>query len=198
MPEQFFLRAIDWFVPVSLRHDVAMLWQARIFVISHLTGPFLGGLSVVYLHNIDPDHPIHFEIIGGCVASFWLLPLVLRQTASQQLAAVISVVDLTFVSLYGSYFYGGMSSPFLAWVLVALLIGFFYLGEHKLMLLSIFGVLALGFSAAYVLNGGFPEHVAPAALANVSALSVCCATAYTSMMATYYAKVLTLQSHLEQ
>jgi len=58
--------------------------------------------------------------------------------------------------------------------------------------------LALGFSAAYVLNGGFHEHVAPAALANVSALSVCCATAYTSMMATYYAQVLTLQSHLEQ
>lgn len=196
--EPLHLRAIDWFVPASLRSDIALLWQARIFVVSHLAGPCLGVLIVSYLHGIDPNHPFHIGIIAAGIALFWLLPLLLRQTGKQGLVAVISVVDLTFVSLYGSYFYGGMSSPFLAWVLVALLLGFFYLSEHKLLLLGIFGTFALGFSAAYVANGGFPEHIPPATLAGVGALSVCCATAYTSMMAAYYAQVLSLQSHLEQ
>ncbi len=198
MSEPSFLRAVDWFVPAPLRSDIAPLWKARIFVVSHLAGPALGALIVAYLRGIDPDHAIHFWIIAGCIGVFWSLPLVLRQTARQRLVAVVSVADLTFVSLYGSFFYGGMSSPFVAWVLVALLIGFFYLGEHKLLLLGIFGTCALGFSLAYAMNGGFPEHAAPAALAGVSALSVCCATAYTSMMAAYYAHVLSLQSHLEQ
>lgn len=198
MPERSLLRVIDWFVPASLRSDVAPLWKARIFVVSHLTGPCLGALIVAYLYSIDPNHPVHFWIIATCTAVFWSLPLVLRWTAHQTLVGAISVADLTFVSLYGSYFYGGMSSPFLAWVLVALLIGFFYLGECKPLLLGIFGTFALGFAAIYVANGGFPKHVPPAALAGVSALSVCCATAYTSMMAAYYAQVLTLQSHLEQ
>ena len=197
MPERFPLSAIDWFVPESLRSDIALLWQARIFVVSHLAGPCLGALIAIYLRSIDPDHPLHVCVIAACVAVFWSLPLVLRQTGRQQLVAVISVADLTFVALYGSYFYGGMSSPFVVWVLVALLIGFFYLGEHKLLLLGIFGTLALAFSAAYAAHGGFPGHLAPAALAGVGALSVCCATAYTSMMAAYYAQVLTLQSHLE-
>ena len=198
MPERFFLRTIDWFVPVSLRSDIALLWQARIFVVSHLAGPCLGALIALYLRSIDPGHVVHFEVLVACTAIFWSLPLVLRQTARQRLVAVISVADLTFVSLYGSYFYGGMSSPFLAWLLVALLLGFFYLGEHKPLLFGILGTFAFGFSAAYAANGGFPEHVAPAALAGVGALSVCCATAYTSMMAAYYAHVLSLQSHLEQ
>lgn len=198
MAERFPLRAVDWFVPESLRSDIALLWQARIFVVSHLAGPCLGALIALYLRRIDPGHPVHFWIIASSVALFWSLPFVLRQTARQQLVAVISVADLAFVSLYGSYFYGGMSSPFVAWVLVALLLGFFYLGERKLLLLGIFGTLALGFSAAYAVNGGFPGHVAPATLAGVGALSVCCATAYTSMMAAYYAQVLSLQSHLEQ
>ena len=198
MPERLLLRTIDWFVPFSLRSDIALLWQARIFVVSHLVGPCLGGLIALYIRTIDPNHLTHFWIVVACTAVFWSLPLALRQTARQQLVAFISVVVLTFVSLYGSFFYGGMSSPFLAWVLVALLIGFFYLGERKLLLLGIFGTFALGFFAAYAANGGFPEHVSPAELAGVGAFSVCCATAYTSMMAAYYAQVLSLQSRLEQ
>ncbi len=44
MSERLPLRTIDWFVPASLRSDVALLWQTRIFVVSHLAGPCLGAL----------------------------------------------------------------------------------------------------------------------------------------------------------
>jgi signal transduction histidine kinase len=198
MPEKLFLGAIDWFVPQKLRTDIASLWRARIFVVSHLFGPCLGASIVVYLYNIDDRHGVHFWVIAICNAAFWLLPFALKFTARSQLVALMSVVDLTFVSLYGSYFYGGVSSPFLPWVLVALLLGFFYLGDHKLLLLGLFGTFAGGFSIAYLLNGEFPQYIAPDALSGVGILSMCCATAYTSMMAVYYANVLTSQSHLEQ
>ncbi len=198
MPEKLFLGAIDWFVPHSLRLDIASLWRARIFVVSHLFGPCLGASIVVYLYDIDDRHGAHFWVIAACDAGFWLLPFALKLTGRSQLMALLSVVDLTFVSLYGSYFYGGVSSPFLPWVLVALLLGFFYLGDHKLLLLGLFGTFAGGFSIAYLSHGQFPQYIAPSALSGVGILSMCCATAYTSMMAVYYANVLTSQSHLEQ
>ena len=192
------LSAVDWFVPPTFRSDIAKLWKARIFVVSHLVGPCFGAVIVAYLRNIDADHLNHSAVIGAGTMLFWLLPVILRQTGNQQLVAMISVATLTFVALYGSYFYGGMSSPFLSWVLVALLNGFFYLGENKRVLLGIFSVLASSFAAAYWWNQGFPEHIAATTLVGMDALSVGCATAYTSMMAAYYAQVLSLQSHLEQ
>ena len=38
---------------------------------------------------------------------------------------------LTFISLYGAFHYGGMSSPFVPWLLIALLLGFFYLAGRR-------------------------------------------------------------------
>ena len=34
------IRAVDWFVPAELQENTANLWRARIFVISHVLGPF--------------------------------------------------------------------------------------------------------------------------------------------------------------
>jgi hypothetical protein len=42
MVKETLVKAIDWFIPSTLRTDTASLWQARIFAISHLVGPFLG------------------------------------------------------------------------------------------------------------------------------------------------------------
>jgi signal transduction histidine kinase len=55
-----------------------------------------------------------------------------------------------------------------------------------------------GFFAAYWVNGSFPQHIAPQNLSGVGILSVACATLYTSMMAIYYAFVVTSQSQLER
>jgi signal transduction histidine kinase len=196
--ERVLLDTTDWFIPASLHTDTASLWRMRIFVVSHLFGPWLGALIVVYLFRVTPTHDAPFWIVVIGAALFWTLPVLLKLTGWANAVTLLSVADLTVISLFGSFFYGGASSPFLVWMLVALLLGFFYLGERKLTLLAIFGTSGLAFSVGYLVNGGFPTRIDPGATASVGLLSLCCATIYTAMMAAYYATVVAQQSHLEQ
>ena len=106
------------------------------------------------------------------------------------------MINLTFVTLYGSYYYGGVSSPFLPWLLTALLLGFFYLGERPVLVLGVFSVNIAGFYAAYAIRGSFPEYIPLSELTGVGIVSVVSATIYVSMMAIYYADVVTSQSLL--
>jgi signal transduction histidine kinase len=197
MARNSLLALMDWFVPQALRGETASLMKARIFIITHLFGPCLGASIVAYMFSIDPDH-IQVWVIALCVLIFVLLPFGLKLTGRLELLAVASVTTLTFVSLYGSYYYGGVSSPFLPWVLVALLLGFFYLRERPTLLFTVYGINLAAFYIAYLVNGGFAQRIPLEGLSGVGILSVCCATIYTAMMAIYYASVVTSQSELEQ
>jgi signal transduction histidine kinase len=190
------LRIIDWFVPAQVRVDEATLGRGRIFAFSHIFGPLLGQSISVYLYIADKNHGFHFWLIVACISAFWALPFILKYTHKLQLVALLSVVDLTFVTLYGSYHYGGVSSPFLPWLLTAVLLGFFYLGERPKLVLTVFGVNILGFYLAYALTGKFPQHIPLTELSGVGIVSVGSATIYVSMMAIYYANVVTSQSFL--
>jgi signal transduction histidine kinase len=190
------LRAIDWFVPHKARVDDATLGRARIFVFSHIFGPCLGHAISVYLYVADKNRGFHFWLIVGCISAFWVLPFALKFGQKLQTVALLSVVNLTFVTLFGSYHYGGVSSPFLPWLLTALLLGFFYLGERPLLVLSVFGINILGFYVAFAVTGKFPQHIPLGELSGVGIVSVVSATIYVSMMAIYYANVVTSQSML--
>jgi len=192
------LRIIDWFIPVELRFNTADLWRARIFTISHLLGPCSAIAILGFLYYALPAHDWVFWTICVLCGAFWLLPFALRFSRTLAWLALFSFCDLTFVSVFGSYFYGGVSSPFLPWCLAALLIGFFYIGDRPLLVLGIFTGQLAGFCAAYLLNGSFPERLPLSALSTVGMISVLCATLYTSMMAIYYAYVMTAQSALRQ
>ena len=60
-------------------------------------------------------------------------------------SALMSVELLAFTSLFGAYFYGGVSSPFLPWLLVSLLLGFFYLSERPILVVGLFTFNIAGF-----------------------------------------------------
>jgi len=192
------IAVIDWFIPVELRINTANLWRARIFVISHLLGPLSAVAILGYLYRALQVHDYVFWTICVLCGAFWLLPVGLKFSRTLTWLALFSFVDLTFVSVFGSFFYGGVSSPFLPWFLTALLIGFFYLGDRPLLVVGIFAVHLAGFSMAYVFNGAFPERVPLHELSTVGVISVLCATLYTSMMAIYYAYVTLAQSALRQ
>src|SRR5258706_15616269 len=196
MLQAAFLRRLDWFVPPQARTDAATLGRARIFAFSHVFGPFLGHAITTYLYYTDKNRELPFWVIVVCISLFWTLPLGLKFTGRLQQLALFSVANLTFVTLYGSYYYGGVSSPFLPWLLTALLLGFFYLGERPVLVLSVFGVNILGFYLAYIVRGSFPEYIPLAELSGVGIVSVVSATIYVSMMAIYYANVVTSQSVL--
>jgi len=198
MPKSQVLKAIDWFIPGELRVNNAVLWRARIFVISHLIGPWSAVVILYYLYRALETHDAVFWIICVLCGMFWLLPLGMRLTRTFFWIALFSICDLTFVSVFGSFFYGGVSSPFLPWFLTALLLGFFYLGDRPFLVLGIFGVHLFGFWIAYLLNGSFPQLLPIDGLSTVGVVSVCAATLYTSMMAIYYSYVMTAQSALRQ
>lgn len=192
------IKIIDWFIPAELRKNTANLWRARIFVISHLIGPCSAVAILGYLYRVLAVHDFVFWLICTLCGAFWLLPFALKRMRTLTWLALFSFCDLTFVSVLGSFFYGGVSSPFLPWVLTALLIGFFYLGDRALLVVSIFAAHLAAFCAAYVINGSFPERVPVGELSTVGMISVLCATLYSSMMAIYYAYVMMDQSTLRQ
>jgi len=196
--QQLLFDAIDWFVPEALRTDTATLWRARIFAITHLLGPCLAVLILTYLYQADPDPGIPFWTICSLCSAFPMLPFAMKLTKRLSWVALFSVCDLTFLSVFGSFFYGGVSSPFLPWFLTALLLGFFYLADRPFVVLGIFALNLVGFCFAYAITGAFPELVPVAALSTVGVVSVCAATLYTSMMAVYYASVITAESGLRQ
>ena len=124
------IRAVDWFVPAELQKSTATLWRARIFVISHVVGPFSAIAILGYLYRVLPAHDWVFWILCILCGSFWTLPFALKLARNLYKPALYSFCVLTFVSVFGSFFYGGVSSPFLPWFLTAQMLGFFYLSER--------------------------------------------------------------------
>src|ERR1700726_130727 len=87
---------IDWFVPEELRSSTATLWRARIFAITHLLGPSLGGgLILVYLYRADPNPGIAFWTICALDLAFPMLPFAMKLTKRLSWVALFSVCDLT-------------------------------------------------------------------------------------------------------
>ena len=192
------IAAIDWFVPASLRESTASLWQGRIFVISHFLGPFSAIAILGYLYRVLDAHDGVFWMLCALCGSFWLLPLALRWTGALFKPAFYSFCALTAISVVGSYYYGGVSSPFLPWFLTAQMIGFFYLSDRPRLVLGCITASLAAFAAAYLLEGSFPHRVPLQHLSTVGMISACAATIYNSMMAIYYAYVMVANSALQR
>lgn len=198
MLQSLLLRLADWFVPPSLKTDEAALGRCRIFVITHIIGPCLGQAISVYLFIADPHRGFPYWVIVGCIAAFAVLPLLLKVTGNLPALALFSVANLTFVTLFGSFFYGGLSSPFLPWLLTSLLLGLFYLGDRPLLVLTVFALNLAGFYCAYAMNGGLPQSIPPSQLTAVGLISLFAATIYVLMIALYYANVVASQAELQR
>lgn len=192
------IRAVDWFVPTELQKSTATLWRARIFVISHVLGPFSAVAILGYLYRVLPTHDWVFWTLCVSCGSFWTLPFALKLARNLYKPALFSFCVLTSVSVIGSFFYGGVSSPFLPWLLTAQMLGFFYLSDRPGMVLGIIGANLAAFTVAYLVTGSFPERIPVGNLSTVGMISVCAATIYNSMMAIYYAYVMVAQSALQQ
>ena len=192
------LKLIDWFVPAQSRRERSELGLVRVFVFTHLFGPLLAQSISLFLYLTDPKPGFAVWTMIIVIWSFWTLPFLLKFTRNLQLTAMISVEVLAFASLFGSFHYGGVSSPLLPWLLIALLLGFFYLGNRPLLVLGIFSVNLVGFFVAYLVHGGFDQRVPLNELTTVGWISIVSATVYMSWMAIYYVSVIALNSDLER
>jgi signal transduction histidine kinase len=191
------LRLIDWFVPHGANFERSELSMARNFVFTHLVGPILcQGISIfLYVTDPAPGFACWTVIIGTW--SFLALPFAYKLTGNLRAAALISVELLAFTALFGAFHYGGVSSPFLPWVLISLLLGFFYLSDRPGFVLLLFLMNVGVFVAAYMVFG-FSTTVPVEHLAPVGWISILSATVYMSWMAVYYANIVTMRSDVER
>jgi signal transduction histidine kinase len=186
---------IDWFVPVSMRYERSELSLARNFVFTHLFGPLISQSILLFLYWSDPRGGWPMWTICICVWSFWALPFFLKYTGNLYMTALISVELLAFTSLFGAFFYGGASSPFLPWLIISLLLGFFYLSKRPYTVILMFANNLCLFFTAYLIFG-FAERVPRDQLATVGWISIFSATVYMAWMAVYYAGMLSARSDL--
>ena len=191
------LKIIDWFIPDASRSDLSDLSLARNFVFTHLFGPLLSQSISIFLYRTDPEHGFACWTMIACIWMFWTLPFVLRYTRNLQKVALVSVELLAFTSLFGAYHYGGVSSPFLPWLLVSLLLGFFYLSERPILVISMFSFNICVFSAAYALYS-LPNHVPLSQMGTVGWISIMSGFIYMSWMAIYYASIMSMRSDAER
>lgn len=189
---------LDFFVPESFTGRTE-LEMARVFVFTHLFGPIIASPMIIFLYAITEQINYQLLVMVIGVISFATLPAILKYSRSMVLSALLSFQGLVGISLFGTYHYGGFSSPFLPWLIVGLLLGFFYLSKRSLLVVAIFSSNIGIFLGVVMWQGGFTDIVARDSLRLLSWLSISAATIYMSWMAIYYARVIALRSemHLE-
>lgn len=191
------LSIIDWFIPDAAKFERSELSLARNFVFTHIFGPLLSQSISVFLYLTDPAPGFACWTVIICTWLFWLLPFGLKYTRNLPLVALVSVEILAFTALFGAFHYGGVSSPFLPWLIVSLLLGFFYLSEKPQLVIGLFAFNIVSFYGAYAVYG-FPQLVPLSQLAPVGWISILSATIYMSWMAIYYANVMSMRSDIER
>ncbi len=65
---------VDWFIADDVRSGSNELRRRRMFLISHLLGPFLGHPITAFLYINDPHPWPHVHILGAAITLFWLFP----------------------------------------------------------------------------------------------------------------------------
>ncbi|NKB15718.1 MAG: hypothetical protein HC774_00390 [Sphingomonadales bacterium] len=164
----------------------------------HLLGPLMGHSVTGYLLFSLQLDGWQFWVLEAGVASFFLVPFILRWHGDMRLPTMLSVQMLVGVSLFGSFFFGGISSPLLPWFLIAMMLGFFYLADHFGQVLAGIGVQLAVFITCRLILGEFPELVGPSDLFVPNILSIIASLTYMIMLCLFYEAVMRFSLRLEQ
>jgi len=193
-------RLVNYFIPPEIMADREARNRAHVFLISHILGPFIGSVVPGTIFFLDPNPGYEVAILATSIMSFWLFPFLLKARVPYNPLALVSVQNLIFCILWSCYFYGGVTSPTLAWVLTIPLLAFFYLGSSASLRIIVIGMFAVNLTIfAGFLYGYHPikSDLPVEAMQGLGLISTIAAAAYVAMMALYYAKVQTSQGELE-
>ncbi len=191
-------KIIDWFIPLAIRETESDRLMARTFVLLHLLGPAMGHSVTYFLWQTPAGATWQFWCTEAMVASFFGIPFMLRHWGSMRAAAITSVQMLVGLSLFGSFFFGGISSPFLPWFLIAMVLGFFYLSDSVKHVLIGVAFQLVGFFGIRVWLGGFPTILPIESLKYATLLSIVAALAYMTLLTLYYETVMRISVKVEQ
>lgn len=182
---------LDYFIPPEMRVNAEAHRRARMFMLSHVFGPILGNTIPLYLVITDISRDYRAGVFFLSILAFWIYPFALRATGRYQLLAFLSVQNLIFCVLWACYSYGGVSSPFLPWILIFPLLAFLYLPPkgwvRNLLLAQIFGSVALFLLRCF---GGKPlPAVDLHDFQVIGMISMASVAIYFAMMSLYFAKM---------
>lgn len=190
----------DWFIHPSMRDDRDLVNQARVFLISHIFGPVLGSAVPGALYIVDPTPGFEVGVLTVSILGFWVFPFLLRQFGRYNLLALLSVQNLIFCILWSCYFYGGIKSPTLPWVLTIPMLAFFYIGSSSFLrsvVIALFGGNVVIFLSLAMIAPPVQKNVPADSIEGLGIVSTVAVALYVTMMALYYAKVYASQTELE-
>src|ERR1700692_1254807 len=193
-------RLVNYFIPRKIAVDRDRRNRAHVFLVSHILGPIIGNVVPIALYVVDPAPGYQVAVLAISITSFWIFPFVLRAGAPYNLLALVSIQNLIFCILWSCYFYGGVTSPTLPWVLVIPLLAFFYLGSSKSLRVIVMVMFAANlaiFSIFYLYGYQIKNGLPVAAMQGLGLVSTIAASLYVAMMALYYAKIQASQTELE-
>ncbi len=193
-------RLVNYFIPPAIAADRDARNRAHVFLVSHILGPFIGNVVPMALYVFDPAPGYEVAVLAISITSFWIFPFVLRAGAPYNPLALVSIQNLIFCILWSCYFYGGVTSPTLPWVLVIPLLAFFYLGSSKSLRVIVMVMFAANlaiFSSFYLFGYPVKNDLPVAAMQGLGLVSTVAASLYVAMMALYYAKIQASQTELE-
>src|ERR1019366_5098592 len=136
-------RLVNYFIPPDMMADREACKRARVFLISHILGPFIGNVVPGTLYFLDPNPGYEVAILAISITSFWVFPFLLKARVPYNPLALVSIQNLIFCILWSCYFYGGVTSPTLAWVLTIPLLAFFYLGSSASLRMIVIGLFVM-------------------------------------------------------
>ena len=193
-------RLVNYFIPADLAADRDARNRAHVFLVSHILGPFIGSVVPATIYVLDPAPGYDVAVLAISIIAFWAFPFVLRAGVPYNPLALVSIENLIFCIFWSCYFYGGVTSPTLAWVLVIPLLAFFYLGSSvklRLIVQAMFVMNVAIFGFFYFLGFQVNKDLPVAAMQGLGLVSTTAAALYVAMMALYYAKIQVSQSELE-
>jgi len=123
-----YMQLIEYFIPDHMRGNREAENQARMFLISHSLGPILGNAVPLAVLFFNATLRIDAIVLSLAITAFWVFPFLLKRGLNYEVLVLTSVVDLNFCILWSCYFYGGVSSPTLPWLLIIPILSLFYIG----------------------------------------------------------------------
>ena len=193
-------RATLRFLPRRIRADREAANQARMFLISHFFGPFLGLTVPLALYLLDPTPGYDIVVLALSIMGFWLFPVMMRRGVAYDRLVVLSVLNLHFAILWSCFFYGGINSPTVIWVLIIPILCIFYGGGARWMnrRLLVTSLASLGvFFVCYIRLPVPPNDLPLAANIGLGAVSTVATLCYVAAMAIYYARIFDAGVDLE-
>lgn len=192
---------LDYFIPLEIQVQPDTHRRARMFMLSHVCGPFLGNVIPLYLYFINGiPADFRFWIFLISVTAFWVYPFALRYTKAYRTLAFVSIANLNFCILWACFSYGGIYSPFLPWTLVIPVLSFLYLPATGLTRAVVLGQIITSFSIfAWLVVTDYPfPPVNLEEFQIIGIISQVSASIYVAMMAIYFANVFREQTEFER